>query len=993
MEKTSFGKIILSKKAYWLSFIIPAAILFAAYALFGVYPFGEKSVLALDLNAQYVYYFDYMYDVFGGKESLFYTWSGSLSGEFFGTFAYYLASPFNLVMWLFPRENITEGIMAMLLVKSGAVGLSAAFYLKKHRGFSDYTAILFSVMFALCGYFVAHTINPMWLDGLIALPLVIMGVERICQKRGFLLYTLSILYIFIANYYIGYMVGIFSALYILYYAFSRKIGKVSDYFRAAGIYAASSVSAVLMSCCVILPAFRSLQNGKLGRARDLLSDENLKENFNVLDSFIKLFPGTYDTEKPDGLPMIYCGTLALIFVLIYFMCRKIPARQKIGSGFLLGVMTLSMYIKPLDMLWHGGQVPVWMPFRYSFTIIFLLIIFGAEAFEKIENVRPKQIGSAFLLLLGVLLICDYYKGGEHFDTTLVIVIPLVILGIIAAIAFAYRGKNGSLAMKITLCAAVCGELLVNTGMYVYSIHGDVYYSDRKSYLGEIPETRSIVNQVKAQDGGFYRIEKTYHCTVNDPMATGLYGFSHSTSAFNQKALTLLENLGFGSRDHYSRYDGATLLTDDIFGVKYVLAKDARTAQYDEEISADNDFGVHVYKNSDALPLAFLASEKVIGSKIDSMSPFLFQQRFASILAGRDYYDDIEFFTKIDDTVFDNKNITIGSTTDGYYSYKKRFNDEDAFVSFTAKMPKSGAAYMYLPTKYERECSLYLNGTFLKNYFKNENHCIVYLGDYEKGDEFKIELKPLEGEMFFKDAEFYVLDREVLSEYTAALSEQNCEVRRTSGTSLEIKVNCDESRALFTTIPVEEGWSAAIDGVPCTIASSVNDTLLCLNVPAGEHTITLGFFPAGMKTGLIMTACGAGILLVMIVVSVIAKHVKKKKALAADGENGAEIANNGENSSENEENTVIAAEKPIEEPAAEEGILDFPEMPDLPDDDDYGVVLDDVEFEEKAAENLKKLEEKKLSESKTEEKSAKIETAPEVGELPVIPEDIFDEEDR
>lgn len=989
MEKTSFFKIILSKKAYWLSFIIPAAILFAAYALFGVYPIGGKSVLALDLNAQYVYYFDYMYDVFGGRESLFYTWSGSLSGEFFGTFAYYLASPFNFIVWLFPREIITEGIMAMLLVKSGAVGLSAAFYLKKHRGFSDYTTILFSVMFALCGYFAAHTINPMWLDGLVALPLVIMGVERICQKKGFLLYTLSILYIFIANYYIGYMVGIFSALYILYYAFSRKIGKVSDYFKAAGIYTAASVSAVLMACWVILPVFKSLQNGKLGRMKELPREEN----FNILDSFIKLFPGTFDTEKPDGLPMLYCGTLALIFVLIYFMCRKIPARQKIGSGFLLGVMALSMYIKPLDMLWHGGQVPVWMPFRYSFVIIFLLIIFGAEAFEKIESVRPKQIGSAFLMLLGVLLICDYYAGGEHFDTTLIIVIPLALLGVIAAIVYAYRKYHGSAAAKTVLCAAVCGELLLNTTMYVYSIHSDVYYSDRSSYIDEIPETRSVVNQVRAQDGGFYRLEKTYHRTVNDPMATGIYGFSHSTSAFNQKALDLLADLGFGARDHYSRYDGATMLTDDIFGVKYVLSKDERTAQYDEEITAANKLGVRVYKNSDALPIAFLADEKAIGSKIDKMSPFLFQQRLASILAGKDYYEDIEFFTKIDDTVFDNKNITIGSTTDGYYSYKKRYDGEDAFVSFTAKMPKSGAAYMYLSTKYERECSLYLNGEFLKNYFNNENHCIVYLGDYEKGEEFKIELKPLNGEMFFKDAEFYVLDKDVLSEYTAALNEQSCEVRRISGTSLEIKVNCEESRALFTTIPVEEGWSATIDGNPCTIASAVNDTLLCLNVPAGEHTITLNFFPAGMKTGLIMTACGAGILLVMIAATLIIKHIRKKKALAAevgedvDGENGETAVNTEEKADrENAEFSVNPVEK------AEEGILEFPDMPDLPDDEDYGVVLDDVEFEEKVAQNLKMLEEKKLGQNNSAEKSADVETAPEVGELPVIPEDTFDEED-
>lgn len=948
MEKNSFGKIILSKKAYWLSFIIPAAILFAAYALFRVFPFGIKSVLALDLNAQYVSYFDYMYDVLGGSESIFYTWSGSLSGEFFGTFAYYLASPFNFIIWLFPREFITEGVMVMLLVKSGAVGLSAAFYLKKHRGFSDYTAILFSVMFALCGYFVAHTINPMWLDGLVALPLVLMGVERICQKRGFLLYTLSILYIFITNYYIGYMVGIFSALYAIYYVSSRTIGGVKDYFRAVGVYTASSVAAILMSCVVIIPAFKSLQNGKIGHTPDY----SFVENFNIADSFIKLFPGTYDTERPDGLPMLYCGTLALIFVLIYFMCKKIPARQKIASGFLLGVMTLCMYIKPVDMFWHGGQVPVWMPYRYSFTIIFLLIIFGAEAFEKIENVRPKHIGTAFLILLGVLLFSDYYAGGEHFNTTLVIVIPLIVLALIAAIAVGYRKYHKTTAMKVTLCAAVCSELLLNATMYIYKIHGDVYYSDRDSYVYEIPQTRSIVNQVKAQDSGFYRMEKTYHRTVNDAMSVGLYGFSHSTSTYNTKIIDLLADLGFGARDHYSRYDGATLLTDDLFGVKYVIAKDDRTAQYDEQITAANQIEARVYKNTDALPIAYLADEKVIGSHIESSSPFLFQQRLASLLVGRNYGDDVELFTPIDDVIFDNKNITIGSTTDGYYTYKKRISSENAYVSFSVKMHKSGAAYVYLPTRYERECQMYLNGEYLRNYFRNENHCIVYLGDYEAGEEFKLEIRPNDNEMIFKDAEFYVLDREALSEYTQTLGSQNCEVVKTGHSSLEIRVNTEESRALFTTIPVEEGWSAEIDGQPCTIASSVNGALMCLNVPAGEHTIKLMFFPAGMKTGLILTASGAGVLLIMIVISVILKHRKRKKALAEQVS----------------EETESASEEP-------ETIPEFPDVPDIEDEEDGFEAID---------EEISALEEKSAEE--------RLKEARDVGELPVIPEDTFDEED-
>ena len=66
---TRVRKAIFDSRAYWLSFLLPVVILFGAYIVFQVWPFGARSVLSLDLNAQYVYYYDYMYDVFAGDRN------------------------------------------------------------------------------------------------------------------------------------------------------------------------------------------------------------------------------------------------------------------------------------------------------------------------------------------------------------------------------------------------------------------------------------------------------------------------------------------------------------------------------------------------------------------------------------------------------------------------------------------------------------------------------------------------------------------------------------------------------------------------------------------------------------------------------------------------------------------------------------------------------------------------------------------------------------
>ena len=227
--------------------------------------------------------------------------------------------------------------MAMILAKAGAAGLTSAILLKKQRGYSNCTAVTFSVMYALCGFFIVQTMNPMWLDGLLGLPLVIMGIERLCEKKSFALYVLSLLYVFVTNFYIGYMIGIFSALYFVYFTLSNR----SEKTRGASVivvYGFSSLAAILMSCFMIMPVYMSLSNGKFSFSG--VPDYTPVENFNIADIFIKLFPTTYDTVRMEGLPILYCGTLALV------MAKVLRARAHFRRDTYWG--SCAVYVYPTD---------------------------------------------------------------------------------------------------------------------------------------------------------------------------------------------------------------------------------------------------------------------------------------------------------------------------------------------------------------------------------------------------------------------------------------------------------------------------------------------------------------------------------------------------------------------------------------------------------------------------------------------------------------------
>ena len=108
------------------AFLIPAGLLLLFYISRAVFPIGEGSVLILDLNGQYVSFFEELRNKLLGGGSLLYSWSRTLGGEFLGIFAYYLASPFSLIVCLFPARFITEALLLMFMLKAGACGFTMA---------------------------------------------------------------------------------------------------------------------------------------------------------------------------------------------------------------------------------------------------------------------------------------------------------------------------------------------------------------------------------------------------------------------------------------------------------------------------------------------------------------------------------------------------------------------------------------------------------------------------------------------------------------------------------------------------------------------------------------------------------------------------------------------------------------------------------------------------------------------------------------------------
>jgi len=138
-------------RAYFAAFCLPVILIYIAYAIFGLYPFGTHSVLCLDLNGQYVYYFEAIRDAFHGDGSILYNWSRNLSGGYQGVIGYYLASPFTLIVILLPRTWILASLLVMILCKLGMASVTLCYYLRKSKHVPTFYAVILGTMFG--GFF------------------------------------------------------------------------------------------------------------------------------------------------------------------------------------------------------------------------------------------------------------------------------------------------------------------------------------------------------------------------------------------------------------------------------------------------------------------------------------------------------------------------------------------------------------------------------------------------------------------------------------------------------------------------------------------------------------------------------------------------------------------------------------------------------------------------------------------------------------------------
>jgi len=821
---------------------LPALIMCAVYFGRAVFPVGNHSVLVLDLNAQYIYYYEaFRQAVYEGK-SLLYSWSQSLSGEMIGIFGYYLASPFMLIYLLFPRELIVEALLVVTLLKAAALGVTFGIFLRKTTKLSEIPLLIMTTLYALMAYTVVQAMNPMWIDGVILLPLIALGLQYLIDEDRFALFFVTLTLALVINYYIGYMLCIYCILHYLYYYFSKpREGGWKLFTKKSLTFAGLGILCVLAACVMLLPIYCSLQNGKLDFSQP---DYSLSLRFDFFRLLPKLLFDSYDSVNVQGMPFIYCGTITLFLVPIFFCAPSISIRRKTAVAGLITVLFAIMNISILDIGMHGFRLPNWLNYRYSFVFSFVLLVAGADGFAHLQEVpRDKIIKTYGFLLLFLSLI--QLSHIDYIDDFTCIWISVVLVSLYALFLCLARNPINAERFTQIIALIVVAELTANTALALQDIHVEVVYSDRTTYVPFIAESREVVAQVKELDDSFYRMEKTYHRTVNDPMALGINGLSHSTSTLNQRALDFIDNLGYNQREHWSRYTPNTIVADSLLGFKYILSRTGLEAFY-EPVLTHND--ITAYRNPYALPIIFAADDGYDEAVISSTDPLTYQEQLVSALTG----ENCNLFSGVRDVT-----RTLHNVTESTYGSHKRFTSDGtgASITYTIQVAADGAFYANFSSDYRDACALSINGEYHSTIFGNETQRIFYLGDYKRGDTIEVTLALSEKDAFLRTqtSYFFTLNVDTWEAAFTELAASPLEIEERTETYMRGTMNVVEGNTcVYTSIPYEDGWTIKVDGTPVEVKLGA-DCLVCFDVPAGEHEIEMSFCPPGLLPGAAISA--------------------------------------------------------------------------------------------------------------------------------------------
>lgn len=866
----SIKAFIKNNRFAFAAFLLPVLVMVLAFAVTGVYPFGSRQIAVIDMYHQYVPFLGELQYKLQEGGSLFYSWNCGGGGNFWCLLSYYGASPLNLLLILFPKSLLMEGVTVILLIKIGLTGSFMFTYLKNAAGPAGnvqdrewgWHTVAFAGMYALCTYVIGYYWCIMWLDAVMLLPLMMLGLERLIDRGEMALYTISLALIVFSNYYIAIMVCIFVLVYYPVMYFIRTRGfSLRHCAKVTANAVFCSLLAIAMAAVMLLPTYISMKSAYYFSS-EMPEDWRLYNN--ILDILNQLLPNAQLTYI-DGLPNLCCGLLVTMMLIFYFITREIPLKEKVLNGAFLLFMFFSMNLNKLDFIWHGMHFPNQLPYRYTFVICFLLVAAGYRTFNRIDSISTGKITAVIAGGAGYYILAQklFHTGIDNM--VVFVYYGLALLAIYGTVLLLYRQQRITRKVFILLvAAAVTAELCITTCTEI-SVVGN---SSRETYnenKGSITELAAFANERggATSDGGDGRFSRT---EIDDPIihnCPAMYhyrGMGQFSSTISSDTTTLMEKIGLESNPGGNRfnYNETCPVLNCITNVNYLIARDRVLEDQDFAIVKKNG-NSRLYESKYPLSIGYMLPGTIRTWKPDSENPFTNLEEY------------LRSATEGEVTSVFN---ALGKGELGGIGLKSRYDSHGTIESELERGSTSGTLYIKYTAPREDKYYIFVEADSAEEITidrkDNKDNLIVHadcgsiinIGKLKEGESFRVKVEFETGRAGRTTCHVCTMDRETWDRAYEMISAETMTVVESGDSYIKGTVKAGEGQVLVTSIPYEEGWSLKVDGRKRDITELVGGSWISVGLDEGTHEIELSFRPPGIIAGLMLTVLSSVVLLLI-----------------------------------------------------------------------------------------------------------------------------------
>ena len=791
-------------------------------------------------------------------------------------------NPLNRLLAFFPFSSTLVGACLLNAIRCGLAAAAFTLFLKL-RGNDDTPAVLFSILYALSSYSLVATLTGVSADGLIVLPLMLAGVERIASRRGFALFSISLAVGAVVSFRTVFGFFVFSFLWLLVLRLSREGVRAKTLLFDLLLVVLSIPTAILLSAPVLFPAFDRL----------LLSflDLHFTQNYNLVEFFGKMLPATYDGLLGNRFPYLFIGMLPLLLLPVFFLCKKISVREKIAFGILFFALYFTFSVQVLSVFWDLFADPD--GYSYTVAVIFpaLFLAMSARAYGKADRSAEKILSSVALILCVLISILQRMNLSYETEEGTKVVwfseinsvwvpLPFLILGCAGLLALIRArenrpekvgGLNSPLSLLLILTvlfdAAVSGAALIGViakkeGTEVSATEGNHDYT--AAYFAAYASGISDCGIGSA----LYRADKFDAKTENDAAYLG-YASAGSLSP------KILSAFGIEYDENGALKTVSSPISLSLFGVRYLMThekietnvktqkrlKQTTTATqptYDvpgeipepllpfvEPIYRDD--AETVYEYAYALPLVFRAAAVPDGTILNAVNatPYSRVNEVFRILTG-DPSLSLYKPAQIESTATPYCS-SVESAHPGYFGYTRTSSNGISMIQYTVTVSRDGPLFCCFPTEYPLlNAEVKLNGRVVcRAYTETETDFFdakgakiktvtpnaVFLGNFNEGDSVKVSLSfgsGVDNTVLYLPENLpfvYEIDREAVENVFALLTLPQDGLRAKDG-------------SLFASLPESDGFSAVVSTIPASYAS----------FGSAENSSFLGYFAAGDSEG-------------------------------------------------------------------------------------------------------------------------------------------------